>query len=294
MRAQVETLAEAYLWLDEVRLAHAAFLVARTERTQKLEARARYVLGSLDAAKRFLDPPQAASTAGGAEPGDALAERAPEDPLITMAEKTRTELDAARAELDAWAEAEAKRFEEAFAAAETAIVERTEAYLAHHRPRIRVEVAQIAGGRCIVHLDRPGDDEAVLLCHRLAGRPPTRHDFLRDDAVEAADGTVHLAAREHGVDPEAVSAGGAEAEDALARPADGRLIPVRAHLPVVPPGLDWPRLRLRCRGPVLELEARERGAPYGHLVSAEEAELLTGYLVSLRARGLLDVDVEVA
>lgn len=315
---EIETLSEAYLWLQEVRAAHASFLVARAERVKKLDAHARYVLGSLKAARRFLDDSSAAEASaedhehtesvredepageGGAEGGKPGREEPSwpvpavrkDDPLAEMVERTRAELEQAREELDSWAKEQNRRFDEAFEAAESAVIERTESYTVHQQPMLRLEVARLAGGRCIVHMHRPSDEEAVVLCRLLAGRPPSRYDFLRDDSIETVDGPVHLAVREHGVDPEEITRGGAEAGEALVRDTNRRLLPIRAHLPVVVPGMDWPRMRLMTRGPVLELEVRTQGGDYNHLVTEEHCELFTGYLVSLRAREMLDVDIQ--
>lgn len=275
-RTAPETLADAYLRLDAVDAARAAFAARLGDERRRLDDRRAYVLGSLSAARRFLD--------------DAPAEG---EGVEGVEGETREALDAAAAEVDAWADAESAALDGAWAAAVAAVVERAEAYGAHHVPRVEVTVHRLAGGRRIVHLARPGRDDAVILATLLAGRPPRRHDFLEDDAVDAVDGPVHLAVRTGGVDPGKVTEGGADAEDALADASVHRLLPIRAHLPVRLPKVDWPRLRLMARGPVLELEAREDGADYAPAVTESDAELFTGFLVSLRVRGRLEVEVDV-
>ncbi len=322
-RVEVETLADAYLWLEEVRASHASFLLTRKERVSKLDARARYILGSLKAARRFIDSSSAAKSSSachayteavqsetrpssGASPDESsktegeeagastlVPKQSGEDPLSDIVERTREELEAARSDLDRWSKEEETKLAEAFEAAEKAVIERTEAYSAHQIPLLRVEVARLAQDRCIVHVHRPGDDEAVVLCWLLTGRPPSRHDYLRDDSLDAVDEQVHLAVREHELDPKVVSERGADAEDALARDGKRRLLPIRAHLPVLIPDIEWPRLRMRTRGPVLELESRGEGGEYSHLIEGETCELFTGYLLSLRARGLLEIDIQV-
>ena len=316
-RVEVETLAQAYMWLAEVRAAHAGFLVERAERVAKLDARAGYVLGSLNVARRFLcesagteaaaadrrqtelareeEAPRDVSLADERHlvPGGQGRSSASPDSLAEMLERTEAELEQAREALDLWAAEQESRLAEALEAAERAVLERVDAYGEHHAPPLRLEVTRLAGDRSIVHLHRPGDDDAVLLCRLLAGRPPSRHDFLRDDSVDAVDGPVNLAAGEQGLDPDAVTKGGPEAEEALARDAGRRLLPIRAHVPVLVPGATWPRMRLRTRGPVLELEARGQGEAYTHICRSEQAELFTGYLLALHAGGRLEVDIRV-
>jgi hypothetical protein len=272
-----DTLEGAYLHLGAVDQARAAFAARLADEHRRLEDRRAYVLGSLSAARRFLD------------------DDAPEggEGLVAVEDETRGQLEAAAREVEAWAEAEGAALDAAWDAAVSAVEDRCAAYLSHHVPEVRVTVHRLAGGRRIVHLARPTRDDAVLLCALLAGRPPLRHAFLEDDAVDAVDGPVHLAVRTGDVDPEAVTNRGAEAEDALAGASAPRLLPIRAHLPVHLPKVEWPHLRLMARGPVLELEARAEGAPYEHVVSEADAELFTGYLVSLRVRGRLAVEVEI-
>lgn len=269
-----ETLSEAYDRLQEARLARAAFDARLADERRRLDEKASYLLGSLEAARGFLG-----------EAGEGAS-------LEALSTQARGELESARAELEAWAEVEQALLEDARTRAEAGVLERIEAWQAHRRPELRVRVARLAGHRRVVHVDRPEADDALLLCALLAGRPPSRPDFLEDDAVDEVDGPVHLAAGEAGIDPAAVHAAGADAEDALAR-GEARLLPIRAHVPVRLPGDPWPRLRLRTRGPVLELESREAGAAYDHLVPSAHAESFTGWLVSLQVRGLLQVDVDV-
>ena len=83
-----------------------------------------------------------------------------------------------------------------------------------------------------------------------------------------------------------------DAEDDLLI-ADPQFTPARLHIPIRVTGHDYPRFRLIHRGPVAELEARRAGSPYQQVIAQEDAELLTGYLLSLRLCGAIQLDVEV-
>lgn len=274
-RTRAETLAEAYDALEAVVRAEAGFAARLADERSRLEDESGYLLGSLGAAQRFLS--------GDAEHGG----------LEAAVAEGRESMESAREGLEAWAAEEGARIAAAHEEAEAQVAERAEAYAAHRVPELSVKVARVAGGRRVVHLDRPTRDDAVILCALLAGRPPSRHDFLEDDAVDVVDGPVHLAVRTAGIDPAAVAEGGAEAEDALATDPGHRLLPIRAHLPVRLPDVEWPRMRFVLRGRIVELESRHEGEPYAPLVPTADAELLTGYLVSLKIRGLVAVDLEV-
>ncbi|RMG21680.1 MAG: hypothetical protein D6729_00250 [Deltaproteobacteria bacterium] len=301
-RLEVDTLAEAYERLAEAEVERAAVAARAKEARRRLEQRAHYVLGSLEAAERFLDEGDEVGagegqTAGGrsTETGEgrgaspALARR---EALQTQLAETRAAFARERAALEEELRTARLRAEEIFAAAQAAVVERVEAYLEHARPHLSVEVAHLADGRRVVHLRRPERETSVLLCRLLAGRPPGRLDFLSDESVDRVEGPVYLAQRTPEVDPEAIHAGGADAEDGLLA-LDGPLLPIRAHIPVRLPKVAWPHLRLRTRGAVLELESREEGEPYTHLVPEAHAELFTGFLVSLQVRGRLTVEIDV-
>lgn len=278
----IETLADAYARLAQVRLGHAAYLSERTHRLARAGVHAEHVTGSLKAARQFLgDAP--------AQGESALVELGGLDQLVAS---TKARMEDVDLELRSWTKERDGYFASEIDDVEAQVVDRVEAYLEHYHPSVRVEVSRIGGDRSVIHIARPEEDDAVLLCAILAGRPPTRPDFLADDAVEEVDGPVYLAVRQPGVDPVAVHAGGAESEDALALRDDLTLLPIRAHLPVRLPTLQWPRLRLRARGPVLELQVRPEGEEYTHLVSTDHAELFTGYLVSLQVRGALEMEVE--
>lgn len=270
----------AYAELAGARSAHAAFLLERRSRESALGRKADHIDGALEAARAFLqDDP----VAGGET---TLPVAAP------PTEALKAQVAGGRAAFDAWAREESERQAAALQAAREAVVERVEQRLQDFHPALRVEVANLAGGRAVVHLPRPRGDEAVLLCALLARHPPETYDFLADDAQDAVGETPPLASAGSGIDLQTLREGGAEAEDALSHAPTLPLLPIRYHLPLTDPVLGWPRFRLIGRGPVLELQSREEGEPYAHLVPAHHAERFTGYLVAQQSRGKLEITVD--
>lgn len=297
-KVDLEGLHVLYLELDSLRIEEAAFLAEQAERTRKLSVREHLVLGSLESARAFLEDEAEDGESTGSpdiapadapEAGRALATRAEFSTALTEA---KTGLATARAELEGWIEAERERLETGMTELEARIAARVESFLEGHVPRLHLEVAPVAGGRTIVHCPRPEGDEAILLCGLLAGRPPSHYSFLTDDAVDRPDGQVNLLYASPGLDPDAITDAGPEALEAVVDDETRVLLPVRGWLPIRVPGVEH-RWRFRGAGPVLELECRNPGERYEHILEADVVEELTGFLVSLRVRGRLEVEVEI-
>jgi hypothetical protein len=144
-------------------------------------------------------------------------------------------------------------------------------------------VRTLPGDRRILHLRRPSPDDAVLLLFAMTGRCPTRYGFLFDDSTDdvllappalyAEEGVVHVRPRP----AELV----AELEPRAA------FWPVKGALLVVRPGLT---VRWLSRGAVLEAEVAD-GDAFRNLLSREEAEQITGVLLSLKLAGALGLEL---
>lgn len=128
--------------------------------------------------------------------------------------------------------------------------------------------------------------QAVRLCFALTGRIPWQYDFFTDDigSFESPDGLVWFY-------PE-VSAGAleytqsVEAYKSVAEPPGGRITPARSHIPIVPPD-GGPAYRLVNSGGFATVEYH-RGDHFDSRLGDEEFSRITGYLVYLDSKGIID------
>lgn len=251
----VETLEPAYAAWDELRQVH------RDARSRWLEERQRLV----DQGSLLLGATRAALQS---QAGEGLAVQ------NAFLADAQSKLDATLAALDAdIARAEAV-FASKFDAMRALLKERVARLASSQRPVINLAVRMLAGGKRILHARRLGEDESVLALHVLSGRIPTRFAYLFDDSsddLQAAPPTLYA---DEGVTDVRADAG-------LETRAD--IWPVKGVLPVKLPS-GW--MRWAARGVVLEAEILD-GAGYRNLLSAEEAEAITGFLLAQQISGRL-------
>ncbi|MGV3624459.1 MAG: hypothetical protein ACO1OB_26810 [Archangium sp.] len=254
----VETLEPAYAAWNELRAAHREARRRWTEERQRLIDQGSLLLGATRAA-----------LAATASRDDALS--APN----AFLRDAQARLDATLAELEASIAGSEAAFAKQLDAMKALLVERVTRLAASQKPTFNLSVRVLAGGRRILHLRRLGEDESVLALAALTGRIPSRYEYLFDDSSDdlaAAPPTLYA-------DEGITDVRGDAALDS--RP---QVWPVKGVLPVKLPSGQW--MRWVARGVVLEAEALE-GAQWRNLLTAGEAEALTGFLLAQQLSGRL-------
>lgn len=267
-----QTLRDLYdRWLRS-KLAHATWRADWRRRSDTLGAKARYLRGTLEAARRFV---------------------AASDAVDGLAAGAELDCDAAARALEEERAAETRRFQRESRAFAKALGRMADRYAEHYVVPLRFRVhpiqAKSSEGRCVVQVDEIGPDDAVLLVRALTGKLPTRYGFYNDDAVTDLGGPPARWYVEDGV-PAAILDDVERADREVGR--RGGLLAVRTMIPIRVPGHDFPRFRIVARGRVGELESRGEGAPYANRIAPADLELLSGYLISLRFAGRVAFEVE--
>jgi len=275
--SSLETLEAAYgAWLER-KLEHASERAALAQTRRRLDEQASFLMGAVKAAGAELE---------GAGAAQSLARRG--DAARSLSEAERR-LASARADVEARiAEADAAYARDA-AAIRATIEDRARRSLEVARPKLRLLVRLLAGGRRIVHLERLGPDEAVLAVYALAGRLPSRYGFLFDDSTDDAQRPPPSLYPDEGVAPEEVRPDAPALREVVERSA---VLPIKGFIPLFvpgPAGRDF--VRLLQRGPVMEAELAE-GDGFRSVLAAEEAERIAGHLLRLKVEGKIDLDVE--
>ena len=142
----------------------------------------------------------------------------------------------------------------------------------------------------IVQAESLSEEDAVLLLRVLFHRLPTRWGFFSDDGVEDFRLGAARLYPDEGVTE--ISPSDVELEEQSLR-AGLDFAPARLQIPIDIPRQAFPRFRLIHHGPVAEVESRREGQPYRQLMPREDAELLTGYLLSLKLSGTIELVLEV-
>jgi hypothetical protein len=281
----VETLEVGYdAWL-ELRLAHGAARLRFREERERLEQQGSFLVGAVRAASQ--ERVASEGPAPGKEPA-LVSEQGPMRDFLRQAEEKLARAREALAKDEAESEA---RYQAAFGEIRATLQDRVRRYLAAAPPRLRLLLRKVGATRAILHLERVGGDEPVLLLFLFAGRLASRHGFLFDDSTEDVSLPPAPLYAEEGVAPGEVRP---EAPALMARVrAPGEVLPVKGFLPVFVPrpegGEDF--FRLLQRGPVLEVEVAE-GQGFRNVLTREESERFAGHLLRLKLEGRLELEVE--
>ncbi|HZN94553.1 MAG TPA: hypothetical protein VFB81_17685 [Myxococcales bacterium] len=278
--AAAQTLEGAYHAWDELRLERALALERFAEEGRRLGQQAGFWVGAARAAV------ESNVTAG--EAGQELAE-AP--PLQRAAAEAEAKLKATAAAVEAQARKTDAEFAEAELHVRAEIRARVQRYAASARTRVALRRHPAGEGRTILHLDRVGPDESVVLMYLLSGKLPTRHGFLFDDSTENVARPPPWLYAEEGVAKDQVRPPPRELAARLQ--ASEQFAPVKGFVPVFihsatggPPVLH----RLLERGAVMEAEISD-GDQFRNVLTQEEAERVAGALLRLQVEGRLQLEL---
>jgi hypothetical protein len=295
----VETLETAYGAWREVRHHAELFHLRCAEEQLRLDERGALLLGAL----RSVEAQSQAPTRTGKVPlsgqrtklrrkpaphsATGATTLAPRQPGLQADIEQR--LREARAQL-AREQAEA---EAVFASAEKEIRQlvlgRVQRRAALKPPAARLMLHSLPGGRKVLHLQRPGPDESVVLLFVLSRRVPSRYAFLFDDATEDVLLAPANLYADEGVSQSQLRSPPGPLRAILEPRAE--VWPVKGMLPLLL-GTDRsaaPMARWLIRGPVLEAEV-EDGEGFRALLTGPEAEALTGLLLAHQLAGRLDLE----
>jgi len=152
------------------------------------------------------------------------------------------------------------------------------------RPVFKLAIRVLPGEKRILHAHRLGPDESVIALFALTGRIPSRYGFLFDDSTDDALQAPPVLYPDEGVSelrptPTVLTKLLSERRDVW---------PVKGMLPLTLPDGSW--LRWISRGAVLEAEVQD-GESFRNLLSHEEAERVTGLLLSHKLAGRLELEL---
>jgi hypothetical protein len=253
------------LW-QEHREHHRAALARLEDERRKLSQQGEFVVGMVRAARGASSEALAVPTQ-----------------LDAYHQQAADKLEAAKAALEEQAAASAKKWDEIFAEVRKEVRARVDRTLKHVHPMVRLRVRSLAGDKRILHVDRPGADEAVLLCVLFTGRLPSRYGFLFDDMtddLQAAPPTMYAEEGVQQVRPDAAAL-------AALLAGNGEVLPLKAMLVLQAGGAV---ARLVERGPVMEAEIAE-AAGFRNILTRDESEQIAGYLLKLKLDGAIDLEL---
>lgn len=270
---RVDGIEAAYEVWQELREHHRAALARLADERRKLDQQGEFILGTVRAAR---------DSASGPSNGSALAVKG--NGLDEYLHQASRQLEQAKKELEAAAEASAAKWEESFAAVRAEVRARVQRQLQLVKPKVRLRLRALAGDQRILHVDRPSADEAVLLCYLFTGKLPSRYGYLFDDSTDDLRETPPTLYAEEGVLPAHVRPDPHALEQLL--DAKSEVIPLKGMLPLRLPMM----LRLLERGPVMEAELAD-GTGFRNLLAREEAERIAGHLLKMKLEGWLQLEL---
>lgn len=202
--------------------------------------------------------------------------------LVLSTTDAEAKLKAVSSDFGMQVDAAEKRFSDEVARLRAELIERVKRQAGVSRPAFRLAV-RVVGEKRILHAHRLSDDDAVLALFAITGRVPSRYGFLGDDSLDDLKAAPPSLYADEGV------------EDV--RPTSSAMLtnlksrdsmwPVKGQLPL----MHGDRLvRWIARGAVLEAEVAE-GDGWRNLLSREEAEQLTGLLLSLKLAGKIEFEL---
>lgn len=271
-----ETLEAGYEVWEELREHHGAALARLADERRKLSLQGEFILGTVRAAR------DGSAAAPAPEGSTALAVQG--NGLDDYLNEASRKLEQAKKELEAAASASAAKWQEAFAMVRAELRGRVQRQLTLVKPRLRLRLRALAGDKRILHLDRVGADEAVLLCFLFTGKLPSRYGFLFDDSTDDLRETPPTLYAEEGVLPAHVRPDPHALE--LLLDAKSEVLPLKGMLPMRLPMM----LRLLERGPVMEAEVAD-GVVFRNVLSREEAERVAGHLLKMKLDGWLELEL---
>lgn len=286
-----DSLEALYRRWEGLRAEHVAALEGFAAERTRLEEEGAFLLGTVRAAREVAPSPGPTSrdvSTGEVEEAAALA--VPDELQIYVQE--------AEARMSSALEALALRAHEAridletqLAVARVEVIEALERHQDHATPEVTLRRRPLAGGRAILHLDRPMPDAAMLLAWLLSGKPATRYGFLYDEASDDPQLEPATLYPEEGIVRDEVRPGPGSLRRLL-DPGGPSALPVRGIIPfqVQLPGGATAQVQLRCRGPILELEWEE-GSGFRSILTAAEAEAAAGALLRLQLTGKLKLQL---
>ncbi len=255
---------------QELREHHRAALARLNDDRRALEQQGDFVMGAVRAAR--------ADGQGGAalSPGSGL------DAYVGDAS---TKLERAKRELDESAERSRAKWDDEFSKMRAEVRGRIERTLIHVKPLLRLRLRSLAVDKRILHVDRPGPDEAVLLCVLFTGKLPSRYGYLFDDATDNLRETPPSLYAEEGITQANIRPDAHALEALLSRPHD--VLPLKAMLLMRVGGS---LVRLVERGPVMEAELAD-GPVFRNVLSRDEAERIAGHLLKLKLDGHVQLEL---
>jgi hypothetical protein len=274
-----QTLEAAYHAWDELRLERALALERFTAEGRRLGEQAGFWVG---AARAAVD----ANVSAG-EAGQSLAE-AP--PLQRAAAEAEQKLKAAAAAVEAQARKTDAEFAEAELHVRAEIRARVQRYASSARPMLSLRRHPAGASRTILHVDRIGPDDSVVLMYLLSGKLPTRYGFLFDDSTEDVARPPSWLYDEEGVPGgETRPSPGALAEKLLGMQ---QFAPVKGFMPLFihSAGGEPVLHRMLERGAVMEVEIAD-GGEFRNVLAQEEAERVAGALLRLQVEGRIRLEL---
>jgi hypothetical protein len=267
----VETLEVAYAAWVELQQFHGKAKKRWEDERKRLQEQGSLILGAVKAAS--------ASAPAGA--GDALQKTSALDEFVKDAQE---KLEGALRMLEERSSAAEATFGSELKKVREELRARVARQSAQVKPAFKLAIRVLGADRRILHARRLGGDESVIALFALSGRIPSRYEFLHDDSTDDVTATPPTLYADEGVTdvrPTAV---------ALASELSSRaeVWPVKGILPLTLPDGTW--VRWISRGPVLEAEVRE-GDGFRNVLSADEAERITGLLLAHKLSGKLELEL---
>jgi hypothetical protein len=263
----VETLEVAYAAWAELQDAHRAARKRWAEERVRLSEQGGLLLGAVKAAA--------------ASPTTTEAGLAKTTALDGFLVEAKQKLAAAQAQLEERAQAAERAFTNEIQKVRDELRARIVRQSATIHPVFKLAIRVLAGERRILHAHRLGADESVIALFALTARIPSRYGFLFDDSTDDALLAPPTLYPDEGV----TDVRGPLSSTLASRP---EVWPVKGILPMTLPDGSW--LRWISRGAVLEAEVQD-GEGFRNLLTHEEAERVTGLLLSHKLAGRLELEL---
>ncbi len=266
----VETLEVAYEAWGELQDAHRQARKRWEEERRRLAEQGALLLGAVKAA--------------GASPSSSEEGLAKSSALDGFLVEAKEKLAAAQRQLEERAASDEQAFLIELGKVRAELLIRVARQSAAVRPVFKLAIRVLAGERRILHAHRLAADESVIALYVLSGRIPSRYDFLFDDSTDDAMAVPPVLYADEGVTE--LRPGTTALGSALTSRAE--VWPVKGMLPMTLPDGSW--LRWISRGAVLEAEVQD-GEVFRNVLSHQEAERVTGLLLSHKLAGKLELEL---